>query len=465
MALPSGLVARRYWAVACAATFAAMLLVAGRGVGAAASIEGGRVVFRGRPVSVGGAMYYQPRAYHQYFWEEWTRGGLLRDLARARDCGFNTFAFQVNWGSFVSRVDPTTGRSEWNERALADLRWALRHLSAAGMLAVLWSGTARAPEGVGANYNAAWGDARGRQHGPYYGYLMRDWPAIAAEDSPIWRAMLEFHRRLAETCAEYDNVLYDPLDWQHLNINTWSFADAGNLRVWRQWLRARNPDLQHWNQRWGESNASWEEVLFPVDGWVETTVALLGPPYEGRARDPYEGPKWADFREWDNALCDKVNAAIVRAIRGGDTDAVIGQRVDPWRFGDWRQQTWAPPGVDFICQGTYPEKVEQIAPDTVRREIRVVRERAPRQLPILFWEVGVSQAMLGGGEAAPDFESLQAKWFDCVESVAREEHLLGFCWWVWRDYYMSEASLTFGLLDVEGRPKAAVACGAAARLF
>ncbi len=425
-------------------------------IASAVAVEGQQLIFRGQPLFVRGAMYYQPHAYHQYFWETWWRSEFLRDLDRLSAHRFNAVALQVNWGSFASRVDPLTGETEWRDHAFMDLPFALRHLSQRGVLAILWTGTARVPEGVGGAHNTTFTDLGGRRYKPFDGYLIRDWPAIAANDSPVWRAMLDFHRKVAEACAEFDNVLYDPLDWQHLNINPWSFADPGNLSVWRDWLRSSNPDLQYWNQRWGESNAGWDEVLLPVDEWVENSVALLGPPYQGRPRDPYEGPKWADFREWHDPLCNSINAQIIAAIRAGDPDAVIGQRVDIWHFGDFRQRTWAPQGVAFFCQGTYPETAEQVSPEEVRKTVRLVTDRAPRRLPILFWETGCLPT------AAPpaDLPALQAQWFKAVESVARRDRLLGFCWWVWRDYYMNETSISLGLLDLSGQPKPALVPGA-----
>jgi len=434
-------------------------------IASAVTVEGRQFIFRGQPLFIRGAMYYQPHAYHQYFWETWWRSEFLHDLDRLPTYGFNAVALQVNWGSFASRVDPLTGETEWRDRAFRDLRFALRRLGQRGLLAILWTGTARLPDGVAGAHNPTFTDLGGRTYQPYDGYLIRDWPAIAANDSPVWRAMLDFHRKVAEACADADNVLYDPLDWQHLNINPWSFADPGNLAAWRDWLRSRtstslsvvspsnhNPDLQYWNQRWGETNATWDEVLLPVDEWVENATALLGPPYRGRPRDPYEGPKWADFRDWHDALCNTVNAQIVAAIRAGDPDALIGQRVDIWHFGDFRQRTWAPQGVAFFCQGTYPETPQQVSPDEARKTIRLVTDRAPRQLPILFWETGLLPT------AAPpaDLPALQAQWLNSVESVAHQDGLLGFCWWVWRDYYMNDTSLSLGLLDLSGDPKPAL---------
>ena len=422
----------------------------------ALTIEDNALVFRGQPVFVRGAMYYQPAAYHQYFWEEWNRDQFLRDLDDVTRHGFNALALQINWGSFASSVDPDTGVSHWNESAFGDLQFALANLSERGIIAILWTGTARIPEGVEGNHSPAWTDLGGNLHPPYSGYLIRDWPALAANDTPLWRAMLEFHSRLAQACADFDNLIYDPLDWQHLNINTWSFADPGNLAAWREWLRSRNPDLDYWNQRWCEANHSWDEVLLPVNEWVEMTVALLGPPYQGRPRDPHEGSKWADFRDWHDALCNSVNAQIVASLRAADSDALIGQRIDPWRFGDFRQRTWAPEGVNLIFHGTYPESVEQLTPDLVRREVAMVRERTPRPLPILFWETGLNPPIIPREEWPARLEPLQARWFDAVQVAAREENLLGFCWWVWRDYYMSEEAMHFGLLDLSGRPRLAL---------
>jgi hypothetical protein len=37
--------------------------------------------------------------------------------------------------------------------------------------------------------------------------------------------------------------------------------------------------------------------------------------------------------------------------------------------------------------------------------------------------------------------------------VEREHGALGWCWWVWRDYYMNEDSLHWGLVGLDRRFK------------
>jgi hypothetical protein len=413
-------------------------------------------------------MYYQPHAFHQYFWTELDESMLEPDLEKTKEQGLNTIVLQVDWGAFMPKVDVEAQTFTWAADSEAKLRRMLELADERGMYVILWFTWARAPEGIGAKRYEASPDLGGTEHPPFHGYLVRDYPAIAINDAFAWRACLTFHERIAKVTSLFENVILDPLDWQHLNMNYWSWADAENLAAWRAHLRGIDPDLQHWNERWGEENATWGDVLLPVDSHVQNTAAKpAGGPYAGLAITPYDAPKWHDFNDWHDAVFVRIAREILAALERGDPRAPIGQRIDRWRYGQWRPRTWAPwrPPDEtalapsrFFFLTYYPrtredaEKSEERLAETIRN----VRERDERGYPIMLWETGIDLAGLFGGDDAKAREEAQYGYLDVVAATAERLGLIGFGWWVWRDYHMSEASLQYGIVGTDGAEKKAV---------
>lgn len=438
------------------AAIAACLALTVGGAFAQLRLVEGQLADGGKPVFLRGAMYWQPHAFHHCFWEDLDEGMVERDFAAMQAQGFNLVAVQVNWGSLMPAVNVEGRRYDWSQPAQGKLVHLLDSARRHGLYVDLWFGMSRVPAGVKGLFNPAFTDLGGRKHAAYYGWLVTDWPAIADYDTYAWRAFLRFHERVARLSRSYHNVIFDPLDWQHLNLNCWNFNDPLNLRSWRDFLRRENPDLAYWNSRWGESDRSWEEVLLPVDDWARQSICRLsGTPYRDLPAIPYEKEKWQDFNRWHNPLFIHIVEEITAALRRGDPEALIVQRVDPWRFGYWREMTWGVGSVDFYCQGWYPQSQAELddAQTHLLREIDAIRERAPRPKPMLLWEVGLDVLHVYPGAAEAERDRHRAEYGRAVEKFSRDEGMLGWCWWVWRDHDMNEDSRHWGLVTQDGRFK------------
>ena len=421
-------------------------------------IEGEKLTLNGKTVYLRGVMYFQPHAFHQFFWEEMDSEKMREDLSRIAEEGFNAIAVQVNWGSFTSRVNETARSFEANsttENRLEDLLCEARRR---GLIVILWFGVSRVPQGVDAKLYPASTDAGGRHHGSFYGYLLHNYPGIAYFQNYTWRRFLEFHERVARITSRFGNVIYDPLDWQHLNINPWTWGDPLNLKAWRRYLMETNPDLDFWNRRWGEHNRGWDEVLLPVDVWVRNTAARLpNSPYAAIPESPYTSAKWRDFARWQDELYLQVARQIIEAVRRGNPRAVIGQRVDLWRYGQYRNRTWGPPGVDLYFAGDYPQNREEAddASRVVDRTLGILRSHGARELPAIFWETGIDVRSIYPSLTEEAREEKRAYYIVGLDEECRRRGLLGWCWWVWRDYYLNEQSKDWGLVDENGGEKPA----------
>ena len=437
-------------------TIIASLALAAAPAAARLGLTDGRLIDNGRSVFLRGAMYWQPHAFHHCFWEDLDEAMMERDFAAMQAQGFNLAAVQVNWGSFVPSVDVASRKYQWSAEAQAKLEHLLDSARRHGIYVDLWFGWSRAPAGVNAAFNPAFVDLGGVKHAAYYGWLVGDWPAIADYDTYSWQAFVRFHERVARICRQFDNVIFDPLDWQHLNLNYWNFNDSLNLRSWREFLRRENPDLAYWNARWSEKNGSWDEVIFPVDDWARDSIAKLdGTPYRSLPSLPYEKEKWQDFNRWHNPLFIRVVEGITAALRRGDPHALIMQRVDPWRYGYWREMTWGVGSVDLYCQGWYPGSQKELddAQTHLRSEIDAIRTRATRPKPMLLWEVGMDVFHVYPTATEVERDPHRAEYVGAVEKFSRDGGMLGWCWWVWRDHNMNEDSLYWGLVTQDGRFK------------
>lgn len=430
-------------------------------------VRGGRFVDDGLPVFLRTAMYYQPHAFHHYFWSELDESMVAPDLEMMKGQGLNGLVLQVNWGAFMPAVDVERESFTWDEETEKKLVRILELAREKEMYVILWLTWARAPEGVGTKAHPARRDLGGKEHPPFSGYLLHDYPALAIRETFAWTACLAFHERVAKLTNSFGNVILDPLDWQHLNMNYWSWGDTQNLAVWREHLQRINPELQHWNERWSEKNATWEDVLLPIDTHVETTAArLAGSLYAGLPAAPYNAAKWQDFNEWHDAAFVRIARQIIQALERGSPRAPIGQRIDRWRYGGWRTRTWAPwqpegdlelaPGRFFFV--TYYPKERHDAEGTEKElsdTIRQVRERDECGYPIMVWETGIDLPGLYGDADNETREAAQQDHLDGVAATAERLGLLGLGWWVWRDYHMSAASLQYGLVGIDGTEKQA----------
>ena len=422
--------------------------------------EGDRLMDGNETVFIRGAMYFQPHAFHQYFWEELDLAIMREDFKAMRDQGFNAVGIQVNWASFMPSVDQNSSTrtlSDDNEQKLVEL---LTEAERDGLYTILWFGISRIPEGVEAKPYEEYVDVGGVKHGPFSGYLLYNYPGIAEEDTFAWRCFVEFHERIARITREFERIIYDPLDWQHLNMNTWSWDDPLNLKAWRGFLQDQAEDLRYWNRRWGEQNPAWEDVVFPVDSWVVDSIARIETShYHDLPVLPYTARKWNDFNQWHDLLYQKVAEEITSAIKRGNPRALVGQRIDIWRYGYHREETWGVGSVDLYFAGDYPARREEAedASSVVMRNLNAPRTRAKDKKPVVFWETGIPVKQLYPEEEAEAREARRAGYLKSLDQACLDEGLAGWCWWVWRDYYLDENSKDWGLVAVDNQPKPAIA--------
>ncbi len=422
------------------------------------ALEEGKFVHDGQQVFLKGAMYWQPTAYHQWFWDGMDLEKLEGDLDQMKGAGMNLVILGAQWGEFVESVDQSA--RTWTPKAdnVAKFLTALELIRERGMFAMLWFSISKTPEGINAKWHDPAPDKSGYVQPGFAGFLWHDYPACAQYGEYQYQAFLEFHTFVASLTRPFDNVLFDPLDWQHLSINYWDFAQPKNLAAWREWLQGQNPDLAYWNERWSEANATWEEVLFPVDSWVQNTIGRHpAEPYIGLPEQDYTGPKWQDFRSWHNPLFNQIQEGVIEALRMGAPEVPIGQRYDMWHFGDFRQATWAPEGVDFLCFGYYPYEASELGSDaTLERDLGRTLERLPRPLPMICWEVGAEIARLMPEADLAGWREAQATQVKVYLDFARKHDMLGMAWWVWRDYWLDQGADQWGLVEVDDTPKPAL---------
>ena len=189
----------------------------------------------------------------------------------------------------------------------------------------------------------------------------------------------------------------------------------------------------------------------------KTAARLPKSPYARAQIDPYSSAKWKDFARWHDDLYLKITGQIVEAIRRGDPKAVIGQRLDLWRFGEYRNRTWGPPGVDLYFAGDYPQNQAEAdnASKVIDRVFGILKFHGARNLPSVFWETGIDVERFYPSLGDKQREEKRAQYILRLDEECRRRGLMGWCWWVWRDYYLNEQSKDWGLVDVDGRPKPA----------
>jgi hypothetical protein len=417
--------------------------------------SGTRLLWDGKPVFLRGAYYVQPAAYHHCFLTELDEKQLAPDFKAMRAAGLNCFCISVNWGDFIHSMDVAKGTFEWDRAVEKRFVRLLEAARRENMIVDLWFGTALDPVGVpGMATGKPEKDFCGHPHKPAQGYLWPNYPGCAQFDDFEWRAFVAYHRRVAELTRGFDNVTFDPLDWQHISMNYWEWGNPRNLEAWRVWLKTHNPDLGYWNQRWGEDNKTWDTVLFPVDDWVLQSAARLeGSPYKGKPVTP-EGAKTKDFREWHDGVFNFIARTLTGTLKGVRPDVLVGQRVDIWHYGDFRQNTWVVGLVDFYFQGGYSEKPEDARDPGpfIEREVRAVTDRWPRPMPIVFWETGMNIHDL----PAAELDELQALQIVATDKKIKALDLSGWMWWTWRGYCMGKAALNFGIVRADGTPRPAL---------
>jgi len=201
-------------------------------------------------------------------------------------------------------------------------------------------------------------------------------------------------------------------------------------------------------------------MVFPVDSWVVDTVARIETShYHDLPVLPYTAKKWNDFNQWHNILYQEAAEEITGAIKQGNPRALIGQRVDIWRYGYNREETWGVGSVDIYFAGDYPAGRQEAedASSVVMRNLNALRSRAKSTKPVVFWETGIPVKQLYPEEGPEAREAKRAGYLKALDQACLDESLAGWCWWVWRDYYLDENSKDWGLVTVDNQPKPAIA--------
>jgi len=146
---------------------------------------------------------------------------------------------------------------------------------------------------------------------------------------------------------------------------------------------------------------------------------------------------------------------IIGAIRAANPDAVVRQRLDPWSYGRCRNATWDPAGVDIYFVEDYPTNGDEgdDAAKVVERKLKIIKAWGHTDRPIVFWEMGIDVRRLYGDRSPDVREEKRAEFLHSLDEACLREDLGGWCWWVWRDYYLNEDSKDWGLLRADGTLK------------
>jgi len=400
-----------------------------------------------------GVFYQQPQAYRQWIWDDLNVSMLDEDFRKIKNEGFNTIHLSIPWGSFMPSIDLFSGtytRNLTNEQNLITL---IDKARAHGLFVVLFTENAKVPEGIDAKHYPSMTDACGVQKRDFYGYLVPCLQANSTINGKLWQLFIEFHKNIADLLKEKDNIIWDPVDWQHLMLSDWTYGEGCNLNAWRTYLETINSDINYWNNRWNESNSDWNTVVFPIDKGFKDNRCTNSTHCAAFLRMYVNVPvtknqtKWDDFRKYQNELLINNTRDIANAIKSVDTDALIGQRVDIWRYGGWigykgyRNETWGAPGVDFIFCGEYSYGVvdknsfQGININTIKPSVK---------LPIYAWETGSNTAHFT--------EEEQKNYLTSMVNFVNDNDLMGFGIWWWRDSCFLSTD-KYGLLNIDNTPK------------
>jgi len=441
--------------------FTLVLLLCAPVVGfGALEVAGHRLVDDGKPVFLKGAMYYQPHAYWDYCLQDLDEKMVPDDMALMKSQGFTMVEVQVNWGDVMKHVDPETGKFVLDEERLRRLVFLITEARKQGLYVGLWFqnhvmpyGFKPAPE----EYPPVT-DLGGFEHREGPNEVVRGLNVAPFEQNHTWKAFLAWFAIVAERTKDIDGLYYDPLDWQMLNHNYWDWADEGYGRAWRRHLKAQNPSLAYWNEKFGEESESWDDVLLPVDEWAVQTICKAATPYQNRQIDPYDGAKWTQWRVWNRPVARRIRIQVVEAIRKGDPDALIAYRPDLWRYGDWRGELAWIPGIDFVQEGFYPNPDrEDRWEEDIRRIINRVGEHLGNDLPMVFCETGMLASQMYPNLSPDEQEQKMADYARVLRRVlAKDSRVCGFMWWCWRDCYANEGSMTDNPVGLDNRSKPAV---------
>ena len=328
-----------------------------------------------------------------------------------REAGFNGVWMVNVWADFQPAVDPP----EWRGDRLTFLRQvcaAARERKMTLILAVGYVGEGWAPKGVD---DQIW--------------LLRDDQFAAYRDFCGW---------MARATADFDNVIYILMAEELL---PWTVLYAPDRRpelinAFRAWAKERNPDVAHWNARWGTSFATWDD-LRPIAAGERRTLAL-----------------WSDHHSWENSVLRRRLPDLVRAMREARPDAVVGYHdfiLDPVLDMTAADSPLPRPNpFDFYSLSWYYQpKIGALRANMEGMEARIELARSMgRGLPLFMGELGADVDQVG--------EIVQRHWL--LRATRRLETMgIGCSIWNWAQY-VERGTATFSLLRADGTPRPALEC-------
>ena len=423
------------------------------------------------------ALYSQQSAWLHHFWNNVDMDQVDSDLKEMKRKGFNAVAIQVNVGDIISSINRTNLTYTENSKNKSKFQTFLQKAKNNGLYTIVWTSYARIPsgwggEGVSGKQRDPYTDLLDTLYPAYYGYVTPGLQAAAynndtSQSTFRWTVFKEFHRILAQLSNNDPTVIWDPLDWQHLNINYWDYGGTETLNDWRAYLKKTNTSTNYWLGRWGETQTgSWESVLLPIDSHFSD---YLNSP-EVQPGDPilkYTGVpvttntnKWNDFRGYTNTGLNKMINDITGTIKTYAPNAVIGQRIDYWRYNDYRTPKWGTGQVDFIFQESYPlsdSEITNVYNEVTQRtaDIRTRLTNAGRYKPIAIWETGVIYNNIYGLTKSKAYKEDKQKYVVEQELAAVENvNLAGLGYWTYRDQPIDLIQMT-AINTLTGRAKPA----------
>jgi hypothetical protein len=262
-------------------------------------------------------------------------------------------------------------------------------------------------------------------------------------DDQIWllrdddfAAYRDFCARMAETTRDFDNVIYLLMAEELL---PWTVIYAPDRRpelasAVRAWAKERNPDLEHWNARWGTDFATWDD-LRPIAAGERRTLAA-----------------WADHHRWENDILRRRLPDLAAAMRAARPRAVIGYHdfiLDPVLDMTAADSPLPEPNVfDFYSLGWYYQPgLGALRANLAGMEARIELARSMgRGLPLFMGELGADISQVG--------EIVHRDWL--VWATRRLQEMgIGWSIWNWAQY-TERGSATFSLLRKDGTPRPAL---------
>ena len=336
---------------------------------------------------------------------------LVRDVAHARDVGFNGMWLVVTWRSLSPVALPAP---QLNEAAWQKLDKVIEALSSEGLSIIFplgYFGRGWSPAGIPADRIAEW-----------------------IVDEEMWGAFEDHVVRLTSRYAGRANIL-----WM---FYTESFQ--GPLKAYeslaqakanfRRFCRETRSDIGHWNKRWGSDYGSFQEI-----GTAD-----------GRAKRG--AMRWEDHFRWMcSVLRDRYGGLTRRMKTEIDIKGLVGFHDNAMITKNWAKGDTPVPAdnpYDFLSFTAYRGKTPAKA--RLAEVVEIHGRFATRYptVPLMIGETGVATLIQS--------ETDQADYLCRIARFAAT-HSLGMNIWMWQDFKGSTPQQrSFGLLRHDGSDKLVV---------